>query len=105
MQGRCVREEQHRQLLGLVKGRIHYRIAGAAVAVAGAVAVAEAVGSCRNAEERGPCRAIEGWTDGRTIATAEVVVAVVCCGSWLSRTVSEGGSATTWPLPGRVRRV
>jgi hypothetical protein len=99
MLSRCAREEQHRQVVDQVKGHIHCRIAGAAVAVA------EAVGSCRSAEERGPSRGIEGWMGGRRIATAEVGAAVVCCGSWLSKTVSEGGSATTWPLPGRVRRV
>lgn len=100
MQGHCVKEEQHHRLLVQVKDRIHCRSAGAAVAVAAAV------GSCRSAGERGPSRGIEGWMmDGRTTATAEVVVAVVCCGSWMSKTVSEGGSATAWPLPGRVRRV
>jgi hypothetical protein len=33
------------------------------------------------------------------------VVAVVCCGSWPLKTAFEDGSATAWPLPGRVRRV
>jgi hypothetical protein len=100
MLSHCVKEGQHHRLLAQVKGRIHYRIAGAAVAVA------EAAGSCRSAEERDPCRGTGGWMmDGRTIATVEVVVAAVCYGSWMSKIVSEGGSATAWPLPGRVRRV
>jgi hypothetical protein len=100
MQGHCVKEEQHHRLRVQAKDRIHCCIVGAAVAVA------EAAGSCRSAEVRDPCRGTGGWMmDGRTIATVEVVVAAVCCGSWMSKIVSGGGSATAWPLPGRVRRV
>jgi hypothetical protein len=99
MRGCCAEEGEHRRL-DLVRDRIH-----CCIAVAGVVAAAEAAGSCRSAEELNPWRGIDGRTGGRTTATAEVVVAVVCCGSWLPKTVFEDGSATTWPLPGRVRRV
>jgi hypothetical protein len=95
MRGYCAEEGEHRRL-DLVRDRIHRCIA---------VAAAEAAGSYRSAGELSPWRGIDGRTGDRTTATAEEVVAVVCCGSWLLKTVSEDGSATAWPLPGRVRRV
>lgn len=100
MQMRCVVEGEHYQRLDLVRGRSHYHCRTAV-----AVAAAEAEGSCRNAVERIPWREIGDWAGASTTATVEVAVAVVCCGSWLSRTVSGGCVATAWPLPARVRRV
>ena len=89
-------EGEHHQLLESAMGHSHCCIA---------VAAAEAADSCRSAAERSPWRGIDDRTDDRRIAIAEVVVAVACYGSWMSKTVSGDGSATAWPLPGRVRRV
>lgn len=100
MRMRFVAEEEHYQRLDLVRGRSHYR-----TAVAVAVAAAEAEGSCRNAAERSPWPGIDDWAGASTTVTAEVAVAVVCCDSWLTKTVVEGCVATAWPLPARVRRV
>jgi hypothetical protein len=99
MRGYCAEEGEHRRL-DLVRDRIHH-----CIAVAGVVAAAGAAGSCRSAGELNPWRGIDGQMGDRTTATVEEVVAVVCCGSWLLKTVFEDGSATAWPLPGRVRRV
>ena len=72
----CAEGEEHRQLLEPVRGRIH-----CCCVVAGIVAAAEAAGSCHSAGERNPWRGIDVRTGGRRTATAEVVVAVVCCDS------------------------